>query len=71
MVGKPVKLKNKYITRFGTEWPKGTELEVEQKVRQGWQIAYKTPKGGVGSQSILRDELPPEVALMLEACGKT
>ena len=38
MVGEVVTLKQKYVTRFGTEWPKGTELAVEQKVRQGWEI---------------------------------
>jgi len=66
MVGEVVKLKQKYVTRFGTEWPKGTELTVEQKLRQGWQIGYVTPKGAVGTQSILKEELPPEVAKMLE-----
>ena len=70
MVGEEVKLKQKYVTRFGTEWPKGTELEVEQKLRQGWQIGYVTPKGAVGTQSILKEELPPEVAKMLESHGK-
>lgn len=70
MVGEVVTLKQKYVTRFGTEWPKGTELEVEQKVRMGWQIGYKTKDGRVGTQSILKEELPPEVLKMLEACGK-
>jgi hypothetical protein len=70
MVGDTVKLKKKYTTRFGTEWPKGTELDVEQKLRQGWQVGYRTPDGRVGTQSILREDLPPEVVKMLEDEGK-
>lgn len=70
MVGDTVTLKKKYTTRFGTEWPKGTELEVEQRLRQGWQIGYRTPTGAVGTQSILKEDLPPEVVKMLEECGK-
>ena len=70
MVGEVVTLKQKYVTRFGTEWPKGTKLVVEQKLRQGWQIGYETPKGSVGTQSILRDALPPEVLKMLEDSEK-
>jgi hypothetical protein len=70
MVGDTVTLKKKYTTRFGTEWPKGTELDVEQKLRQGWQVGYRTPDGRVGTQSILREDLPPEVVKMLEDEGK-
>jgi hypothetical protein len=70
MVGDTVTLKKKYTTRFGTEWPKGTELDVEQKLRQGWQIGYRTPDGRVGTQSILKEDLPPEVLKMLEEEGK-
>jgi len=70
MVGDTVKLKKKYTTRFGTEWPKGTELDVEQKLRQGWQVGYRTPDGRVGTQSILKEDLPPEVVKMLEDEGK-
>ena len=69
MVGDTVKLKKKYTTRFNTEWPKGTEITVEQKLRQGYQIGYVTPAGKVGTQSILREELPPEVIKMLQEIG--
>lgn len=65
MVGDIVTLGADYTTRFGTVWPAGSEIEVEQKVRHGWQCGYKTPDGRVGTQSILREELPPEVRQML------
>lgn len=65
MIGDTIILETKYTTRFGTEWPPGTELEVEQKLRKGYQIGFKTPDGRVGTQSLLREELPDEVGQML------
>lgn len=50
-----------YTTRGGIPWQAGTQLELEQKLRQGWQIGYKTPDGRVGTASVPRDELPLEV----------
>ena len=50
-----------YTTRGAIPWQAGTELELEQKLRQGWQIGYKTPDGRVGTASVPRDELPLEV----------
>lgn len=67
MVGETVTLQNDYTTRFGTVWPAGSEIEVEQRVRHGWQCGYKTPDGRIGTQSLLRDEIPPEVRQMLTA----
>lgn len=54
-------LTSEYTTRGGVAWPAGTELELEQKIRQGWQIGYRTPDGRVGTASVPRDELPDEV----------
>jgi hypothetical protein len=54
-----------YTTRGGVGWPAGTELELEQKLRQGWQVGYRTPDGRVGTASVPRDELPPEVSQVL------
>jgi hypothetical protein len=65
MIGDTVTLRSDYTTRWGTLWPAGSEIEVEQKLRQGWQVGYKTPDGRVGTQSILRQDLPPEVEKML------
>jgi hypothetical protein len=65
MAGDTVTLQESYTTRFGTVWPPGTEVEVEQKLRAGWQCGYRTPDGRVGTQSLLRDELPPEVRIIL------
>lgn len=57
-----------YVTRGGIIWPPDTELELEQKIRQGWQIGYKTPDGRIGTASIPRDELPPEVSVVIGSC---
>lgn len=57
-----------YTTRGGIIWPPNTELELEQKLRQGWQIGYKTPDGRIGTASIPRDELPPEVSVVIGSC---
>lgn len=50
-----------YTTRGGVRWQLGTELELEQKLRQGWQIGYRTPDGRIGTASVPRDELPDDV----------
>ena len=69
MVGTIVTLDADYTTRFGTQWPSGTELELEGKLRKGWQIGFKTPEGEVGTESILKEELPPEVVAALGSAG--
>ena len=61
-----ITLASDYTTRGGTTWQAGTELELEQRLRQGWQVGYKTPDGRVGTASIPRDELPPEVSQALQ-----
>lgn len=69
MVGTFVTLTADYTTRFGTEWPAGTELELEGKLRKGWQIGFRTPEGEVGTESILYENLPPEVAALFGERG--
>lgn len=58
-----------YTTRGGIPWQTGTEIELEQKLRQGWQIGYRTPDGRVGTASVPRDELPDEVRQALHAAA--
>jgi hypothetical protein len=50
MVGTIVTLEADYTTRFGTQWPSGTELELEGKLRKGWQIGFKTPEVRISVQ---------------------
>jgi hypothetical protein len=61
-----ITLTSDYTTRGGIPWQAGTELELEQKLRQGLQIGYRTPDGRVGTASIPRNELPPEVSQALQ-----
>jgi hypothetical protein len=65
MVGATTTLETDYVTRFGNKWSRGTELEIEGKLRRTWLIGFRTPEGEVGSESIPREELPPEVARLL------
>ena len=61
-----ITLTTDHTTLAGMTWPAGTLLELEQKLRRGWQVGYKTPDGRVGTASIPRDELPPEVSQALQ-----
>jgi len=69
MIHETIILVGDYTTRGGVLWPAGTELELEQKLRQGWQIGYKALDGRVGTASIPRDELPDEVREALHAAA--
>ena len=61
-----VELQTEFQPPFGPAWPVGTEVEIAQKTRHGWQVEYKTLDNRAGSQAIPRSGLPPELSALVE-----